>query len=39
MANKAYLTQQEDGSWNLVVLGEDDGRILTDVVFLHAENI
>ena len=39
MANKAYLTLQEDGSWDLVVLGEDDGRMLSDVVFLQAENI
>ena len=39
MANKAFLTPQEDGSWDLVVLGEDDGCILKDVVFLHAQNI
>ena len=39
MANKAYLTPQEDGSWDLVVLGEDDGRILKDVVYLRGENI
>lgn len=39
MANKAYLTPQEDGSWDLVVLGEEDGYILKDVVSLHAQNI
>ena len=38
MANKVYLTAQEDGTWDLVVLG-DDGCVLKDVVFLHAQNI
>ena len=38
MANKAYLVAQDDGSWDLVVLG-DDGFVLKDVVFLHAQNI
>lgn len=38
MADKAYLMAQEDGSWDLAVMG-DDGFVLKDVVFLHAENI
>lgn len=39
MADKAYLMEQEDGTWSLVILGEKDGLILPDVVFLHAQNI
>ena len=40
MASKAYLTPQDDGTWSLVVLSDDDdGFMLRDVVYLHAENI
>ena len=40
MANKAYLTLQDDGSWDLIVLSSDDaGFMLKDVVLLHGQNI
>lgn len=40
MADKAYLTPEEDGTWTLVVLGKGkESCILKDVVFLHAQNI
>ncbi|MBQ9044917.1 MAG: hypothetical protein IJ112_03110 [Oscillospiraceae bacterium] len=39
MADKAYLTPEDDGTWSLVILGESDGCVLKDVVFLHAQNI
>ena len=40
MANKTFLIQQDDGSWDLVILGDaSDGCILKDTVLLHAENM